>query len=43
MPIKLREFYWNQLIKAKDTEKSKIEEIRNSKGATSGKRTTIRR
>jgi hypothetical protein len=43
MPVKLREFYWNQLMKAKDTERSTIEKIKNSKGDSSGKRTTIRR
>jgi hypothetical protein len=43
MPVKLREFYWNQLIKAKDTERTTIQNIKNSKADNLGNRKTIRR
>jgi hypothetical protein len=30
MPIKLREFYWRELLKAKSEEKEQIEKVNNS-------------
>lgn len=30
MPIKLREFYWRELLKAKEGEKEQIEKVNNS-------------
>jgi hypothetical protein len=30
MPIKLREFYWRELLKAKEEEKEQIQKVNNS-------------
>jgi hypothetical protein len=37
MPIKLRDFYWNELIKAKKTESEQIESVQRGKVSTSSK------
>lgn len=37
MPIKLREFYWNELVKSKKTESEQIEAAQRGKQATSSK------
>jgi hypothetical protein len=37
MPIKLRDFYWNELIKAKKTESEQIESAQRGKASTSSK------
>ena len=37
MPIKLRDFYWNELIKAKKTESEQIESAQRGNASTSSK------
>jgi hypothetical protein len=35
MPIKLREFYWRELLKTKEDEKAEIEKVRSTSNSTS--------
>lgn len=35
MSIKLREFYWNELVRVKKSESEQIEQVNKSKGASS--------
>jgi hypothetical protein len=37
MPIKLREFYWNQLVKSKKTETEQLDAINKGKTTTPSK------
>jgi hypothetical protein len=38
MPVKLREFYWNELLSTKESEASAIEKITNSPKSSSTRR-----
>jgi hypothetical protein len=35
MPIKLRDFYWRELLKAKETENAQVESARSKSNTTS--------
>ena len=42
MPIKLREFYWRELLKAKEGEKEQIEKVNSSPRQTNSSKTKRR-
>jgi hypothetical protein len=42
MPIKLREFYWRELLKAKEEEKEQIEKVNNSSKSPNSSKTKRR-
>jgi hypothetical protein len=39
MPIKLRDFYWKELLKAKEEEKDQINKVNNSTNKSNSSKT----